>query len=114
MPHSMRSPAWSQRHFAQRHNRQTMADTTRLSVRVPTALANSSRESGPSHRSFQELRYVTIRALEEYCASEEDLMKKLEEGMADADGGRVVSHERVRPWLLDLEKGKIGRAPQVR
>ena len=41
-------------------------------------------------------------------------MKKLEEGMADADGGRVVSHERVRPWLRDLEKGKIGRAPQVR
>ena len=89
-----------------------MSDITRLSVRVPAALA--ARVENLARATERSRSYVTVRALEIYCESEEEVLARIREGLADADAGRVVSHERVRPWLRNLAQGKVRRRPQVR
>jgi hypothetical protein len=42
----------------------------------------------------------------------EALRRAVEEGIEAADAGRVVSHERVRAWLLDLAHGKSADPPE--
>ena len=89
-----------------------MADTMRLSVRVPQALAERlDRVARASDRSRS---YVTVRALEAYCEDEEQVMEKIREGLADLDEGRTVSHARVAPWLRDLARGRVRRHPRPR
>jgi predicted transcriptional regulator len=58
--------------------------------------------------------FVAVRALESYCEDEEATLDKIREGLADLDEGRVVSHERVAPWLGDLARGRVRRRPRPR
>lgn len=52
------------------------------------------------------------QALSDEEAELEALRRAVEEGIAAADAGRVVSHERVRAWLLDLAHGKYADPPE--
>jgi hypothetical protein len=42
----------------------------------------------------------------------EALRRAVAEADAAAQAGRVVSHDRVRPWLLNLAQGKRGPRPK--
>jgi hypothetical protein len=42
----------------------------------------------------------------------EALRRAVAEADAAAQAGRVVSHDRVRPWLLDLAQGKRSPRPK--
>lgn len=88
-----------------------MADT-RLSVRVPSALA--ARLDRVAKESARSRSYVTLRALESYCEIEEAVIEKIRAGLADLHEGRSVSHERVAPWLRDLAQGRVRRRPRSR
>ncbi len=89
-----------------------MADTTRLGVRVPAALAKRiDRVAKAAERSRS---YVAVRALESYIEDEEEILENIREGLADLDAGRWVSHERVAPWLRDLARGKARKHPRPR
>ena len=89
-----------------------MADTTRVSVRVPVALA--ARLDKLARASDRTRSYIAVRALESYCQDEEAVLEKIREGLADLDQDRTVSHERVAPWLRDLANGKVRRHPRPR
>jgi len=88
-----------------------MADT-RLSVRVPSALAE--RLDRVAKASARSRSFVALRAIESYCESEEDVLDKIREGLADLDEGRWISHERTVSWLRDLSKGKVRKHPRPR
>jgi predicted transcriptional regulator len=90
----------------------TMADTTRLSVRVPVTLA--ARLDKLASASDRTRSFVAVRALESYCEDEEAVLEKIREGLADLDEGRAISHERVAPWLRDLARGRVRRRPRHR
>jgi len=89
-----------------------MADTTRLSVRVPAALAK--RLDRVARAADRTRSFIAVRAIESYCEDEEEVMNKIREGLADLDEGRWVSHERVAPWLRDLAQGRVRRHPRPR
>ncbi len=89
-----------------------MSDTTRISVRIPVALAE--RLDKLASRSDRTRSFVAVQALESYCEGEEAVMEKIREGLADLHEGRAVSHERVAPWLRDLASGKVRRRPRPR
>ncbi len=88
-----------------------MADnSTRLSVRVPTELAERlDRVAKASERTRS---FVAVRALESYCEDEEGILEKIRQGLADVDEGQVVSHARVAPWLRGLAQGRVRRRPR--
>ena len=88
-----------------------MADT-RLSVRVPAALAE--RLDRVAKASARSRSFVTLRALEAYCETEEGVLEKIREGLADIEEGRAVPHERVAPWLRKLADGAAPRRPRPR
>jgi len=54
----------------------------------------------------------TAPVLSDEEAELEALRCAVEEGIAAADAGRVVSHERVRTWLLNLAQGKDVDPPE--
>jgi predicted transcriptional regulator len=85
---------------------------TKLSVRVPEGLAG--RLERVAKATARSRSYVTLRALEAYCDTEEAVLSKIRQGLADAEAGRVVSHARVAPWLRDLAAGKVRRPPRPR
>lgn len=89
-----------------------MSDTTRLSVRIPVTLAD--RLDKLARRSDRTRSFVAVQALETYCEGEEAVLEKIREGLVDLDEGRVVSHERVAPWLRDLASGRVRRRPRPR
>jgi predicted transcriptional regulator len=89
----------------------TMADT-RLSVRVPAALAE--RLDRVAKASARSRSYVALQAIETYCETEEEILEKIRAGLADLDEGRSVSQERVAPWLRDLARGRVRRHPRPR
>ncbi len=49
---------------------------------------------------------------EDDAAEREALRAAVERGRADAAAGRVVPHERVREWLLDMAAGGNAPLPQ--
>lgn len=88
-----------------------MADT-RLSVRVPAELAE--RLDRVAKESARTRSYVALRAIESYCESEEEVLDKIREGLADLEEGRWIPHERMAPWLRGLSQGKARRPPRPR
>jgi predicted transcriptional regulator len=85
---------------------------SRLSVRVPAELA--ARLDRVAKESARTRSFVALRAIESYCESEEEVLGKIREGLADLDGGRWITHERMASWLRDLSHGKARRPPRRR
>jgi predicted transcriptional regulator len=48
--------------------------------------------------------WLLEQALDEYLLNQAWQIEALEEGIADADAGRMVPHEKMREWLLSWGK----------
>jgi predicted transcriptional regulator len=73
------------------------AGTTILSVRVPRRLKNrleTLAEAADCNRSR-----LAVEALESYVEEQEAQLAKIDQGIRDADAGRVVPHEAVKRYL---------------
>ena len=71
--------------------------TTILSVRVPRRLKNrleTLAEAADGNRSR-----LALEALECYVEEQEAQLAKIDQGIRDADAGRVVPHEAVKRYL---------------
>jgi predicted transcriptional regulator len=74
-----------------------MADTATLTVRLPSEIeARLDRLARDTSVSKSELAAAAIAA---YLDEREHQPEKIREGLADAEAGRVVSHEEVAQWL---------------
>jgi predicted transcriptional regulator len=74
-----------------------MADTATLTVRLPTEIeARLERLAKTTSLSKSKLAKDAIVA---YLDEQEHQLEKIREGLADAEAGRVVSHEEVARWL---------------
>jgi predicted transcriptional regulator len=74
-----------------------MADTTVLTVHLPTEIeARLDRLARTTSVSKSRLAADAIVA---YLDEQEHQLEKIREGLADAEAGRVVSHEEVARWL---------------
>ncbi len=74
-----------------------MSDTATLTVRLPTEIeARLDRLAKTTSVSKSRLAADAILA---YLDEQEHRLEKIREGLADAEAGRVVSHDEVARWL---------------
>jgi predicted transcriptional regulator len=74
-----------------------MAETATLILRLPTEIeARLERLAKATSLSKSKLATEAIVA---YLDEQEHQLQKIREGLADAEAGRVVSHEEVARWL---------------
>jgi predicted transcriptional regulator len=74
-----------------------MADTATLTVRLPTEIeARLERLAKTTSLSKSKLATDAIVA---YLDEQEHQLAIIREGLADAEAGRVVSHEEIARWL---------------
>jgi RHH-type transcriptional regulator, rel operon repressor / antitoxin RelB len=68
-----------------------------LSVRIDAA--TKRRLETLARRSKRSKSFLAAKAITAYVEAEEWQTGEIMAGMADADAGRVVSHDRVAKWL---------------
>lgn len=73
------------------------AGTAILSVRVPIKLRR--RLEGLAKTTASNRSRLAVEALEIYVEDQEAQLAKIDQGIRDADAGRVVSHEKVKRYL---------------
>jgi RHH-type transcriptional regulator, rel operon repressor / antitoxin RelB len=74
-----------------------MSDTATLTVRLPSEIeARLERLARTTSLSKSKLAADAIVA---YLDEQEHQLQRIREGLADAEAGRVVSHEEVTRWL---------------
>jgi predicted transcriptional regulator len=84
-----------------------MAETSTFTVRVPADLRKRLDQLAKAvDRSRSRL---TADALRTYVESQQWQLAEIEEGLRDAEAGRVVPHEKVERWLKSW--GKKRRVP---
>ena len=71
--------------------------TTILSVRVPVQLRG--RLEGLAEATARNRSRLAVEALESYVDEQEEQLAKIDQGIRDADAGRVISHEKVKHYL---------------
>jgi predicted transcriptional regulator len=71
--------------------------TAILSVRVPARLR--TRLEGLAKATARNRSRLAVEALENYVTEQEEQLARIDQGLRDADAGRVVSHERVKRYL---------------
>jgi predicted transcriptional regulator len=74
-----------------------MAETATLTVRVPAEIA--ARLDRLAKTTFLSKSRLAADAIAAYLDEQEHQREKIREGLADAEAGRVVSHEEVARWL---------------
>ncbi len=55
--------------------------------------------------------WLLERALEAYLDQQVWQIARIEEGLADAEAGRTIPHERIREWLLTWGSDSEGEPP---
>ncbi len=75
----------------------TKARTATLTVRVPIKL--KKRLEGLAKSTASNRSRLALEALESYVDEQESQLAKIDQGIRDADAGRVVSHEEVKRYL---------------
>jgi predicted transcriptional regulator len=89
-----------------------VSDSVVISIRVPVDLAEKvDRLAKDLERPRN---YVAVKALEEYVASELEWVSAVKNGIEQADAGLGIPHEKVRPWLQALARGKRIAKPKPR
>jgi len=71
--------------------------TATLTVRVPVTLRK--RLESLAERTARNRSRLAVEALESYVDEQEEQLAKIDQGIRDADAGRVVSHEKVKRYL---------------
>ncbi len=69
-----------------------MRKTSSISLRVPEELA--ARLDNLSKATDRSRSYLATLAIEEFVAVQEWQVEAIKEGIADADQGRILSHEK--------------------
>ncbi len=75
----------------------TKARTATLTVRVPIKL--KSRLEGLAKSTGSNRSRLAVEALQSYVDEQESQLARIDQGIRDADAGRVVSHEEVKCYL---------------
>ena len=86
--------------------------TVTLAFRVPGEKAAALEKLAES--TERDKSWLLERALDEYLVSQAWQIAAVEEGIADAEAGRMVPHEKVRAWLLSWGKDDEREPPQNR
>ena len=84
--------------------------TETLSVRIDAA--TKRRLDALARRSKRSKSFLAAEAITAYVEAEEWQMGEVLAGIADADAGRVVSHDRVVKWLKSWGKPGEGKPPR--
>ena len=71
--------------------------TAILSVRVPVKLRK--RLEGLAKTTASNRSRLAVEALQSYVEEQEEQLAKIDQGIRDADAGRVVSHQGVKRYL---------------
>jgi predicted transcriptional regulator len=71
--------------------------TATLTVRVPVRLRK--RLEGLAKTTSRNRSRLAVEALESYVEEQEAQLAKIDQGLRDADAGRVVSHDKVKRYL---------------
>ncbi|MBZ5515193.1 MAG: CopG family ribbon-helix-helix protein [Acidobacteriia bacterium] len=77
--------------------RSQRSGTAILSVRVPARLRD--RLESLADATARNRSRLAVEALESYVDEQEEQLAKIDQGIRDADSGRLVSHERVKRYL---------------
>jgi predicted transcriptional regulator len=75
----------------------TKAGTTILAVRVPIKL--KTRLEGLARSTASSRSRLAAEALKSYVDEQESQLARIDQGIRDADAGRVVPHEEVKRYL---------------
>jgi predicted transcriptional regulator len=73
------------------------AGTSTLTVRVPVKLKH--RLDGLARSTASNRSRLAVEALESYVEQRESQLARIEQGVRDADAGRMVSHRNVKRYL---------------
>lgn len=84
-----------------------MGQTSTFTVRVPADLRK--RLDDLAKAADRSRSWLTADALRKYVDEQQWQLAEIEEGLHDADAGRVVSNEKVDRWLKSW--GKKRRVP---
>ncbi len=75
----------------------TKAGTATLTVRLPIKLKN--RLEGLAKATANNRSRLAVEALQSYVDEQESQLARIDQGIRDANAGRVVSHEEVKRYL---------------
>jgi predicted transcriptional regulator len=84
--------------------------TETLSVRIDSI--TKRRLDALARRSKRSKSFLAAEAITAYVEMEEWQTGEILAGTADADAGKVVSHDRVATWLRSWGKPSEGKAPR--
>ena len=73
------------------------SSTTTLTVRVPVKLRR--RLEGLAKITARNRSRVAVEALQSYVDEQEEQLARIDQGIRDADAGRVVAHQAVKRYL---------------
>jgi predicted transcriptional regulator len=73
------------------------ARTATLTVRVPVQLKH--RLEGLAKSTVNNRSRLAVEAIESYVEEQESQLARIDQGIRDADAGRVVSHREVKRYL---------------
>jgi RHH-type transcriptional regulator, rel operon repressor / antitoxin RelB len=76
--------------------------TSTLTVRVPSHL--KKRLDGLARTTGRNRSRVAVDALESYVEEREEQLAGIDQGIRDADAGRVISHDKVKRYLQSWGK----------
>ncbi len=71
--------------------------TSTLTIRVPASL--KSRLEGLARTTSRNRSRLAVEALETYVDEREEQLARIDQGIRDADAGRVVPHSKVKRYL---------------
>jgi predicted transcriptional regulator len=86
-----------------------MGETLTFTVRVPADLRK--RLDKLAKAVDRSRSWLTADALRTYVAAQQWQLAEIEEGLRDAEAGRVVPHEKVERWLKSWGRRRRVQAP---
>lgn len=87
-----------------------MASTDMITLRLA---AKTNKRLGQLARALERSRsWVVAEAIEKYLEDNRWQLEAIEEGVAEADRGRLVAHEDVARWVKSWGKKKEARRPR--
>lgn len=71
--------------------------TTTISLRLPKELAEQLTSLAQSTKRTKS--FCAVEAIKNYLRQESWQIQAIEEGLADADAGRMINHDDVKNWV---------------
>jgi RHH-type transcriptional regulator, rel operon repressor / antitoxin RelB len=81
-----------------------MSDSTTITVRIDKSV--KKRLEAAAARVRRSKSFLAAEAIEEYLAVQDWQIEAIKKGIAAADRGETVTHERVKAWAKSLGTGR--------